>query len=92
VDDRDVVGIVEAQGGVATVSQVTTVLFPKSDKRNDTEKARRKLDAAVRDGALEKVESPAGEAALYQLAGGSRRGVTGGHGRGSRGRVTFPPT
>jgi 5S rRNA maturation endonuclease (ribonuclease M5) len=100
VDDRDVVGIVEAQGGIATVSQVTTALFPKSTQRNDTEKARRKLDAAVRDGTLEKAESAAGEAALYRLTGGGHgrgsRGVTrGGHGEGSRSPVrsrgTGPP-
>ena len=79
-----IVAIVEAADRRVTVKQVAFDFFGSTD-RNEVEKARRKLEAAVADGELRRVdeETDFGPRATYEPArkSGSREG---GHARGSR--------
>lgn len=86
VHASDVVRIVASLDAPAQVKDVAVALFKrKNPSDNDIEKARRKLNAAVEDGALEKLPAGAGAPVAYRVTekghGGSRGGVTGeGHG------------
>jgi hypothetical protein len=78
VDSGDVVALVAAQDGPTTVSAIAAALFRRAEPdRNQIEKARRRLEAEVENGRLERLPAEAGAPVLYRPAGGSRRGSRG---------------
>jgi replicative DNA helicase len=84
----DVVTLLRGCTEPLTAKQIAERLYGASE-RKDTAKAKRKLDAAVRDGHAERLPTGDGEAALWTAAGGvhtrGAHGVHGGvHGQGAR--------
>jgi hypothetical protein len=65
--DMGVVGLVVRAGMPVSVKDVARFFFQKQDPgRNEIEKARRRLEAAVEKGQLQRLEARDGEAARYQ--------------------------
>jgi replicative DNA helicase len=90
----DVVDALGASPVPLTAKDIAIRLLNVADpQRNDIAKAKRKLDAAVKEGRVRRLETADGEPGLWTLSGGCTNGVHGGcTGGGARGRCTAPLT
>jgi replicative DNA helicase len=86
----DVVDALGASPVPLTAKDIAIRLLKVAEpKRNDIAKAKRKLDAAVKEGRVERLDTEDGEPGLWTLSGGCTNGVHGGctggvHGEGAR--------